>query len=59
MLGVANAIEAVTQRLQQLPERPRDLGQSSESAVDLRAHDSILRFQSAALEITNAIIACT
>ncbi|KAF8481976.1 cytoskeleton assembly control protein [Russula ochroleuca] len=50
MLGAAKAIEAATQRLQQLMARPRDTGRSS--AVDLQVHDSIL---SAALAITNAI----
>ncbi len=50
MLGAAKAIEAATQRLQQLMARPRDTGRSS--AVDLQVHDSIL---SAAMAITNAI----
>lgn len=50
MLGAAKAIEAATQRLQQLMVRPRDSGRSS--AVDLQVHDSIL---SAAMAITNAI----
>ncbi|KAI0296230.1 cytoskeleton assembly control protein [Russula brevipes] len=50
MLGAAKAIEAATQRLQQLMVRPRDSGRSS--AVDLQVHDSIL---AAALAITNAI----
>jgi hypothetical protein len=51
MLSAAKAIEAATRRLQQPLERPRE-GRSSESAVDLQVHDSILRFLSAALEIT-------
>jgi len=50
MLGVARAIEAATQRLQQLMSRPRDTGRSS--ALDLQVHDSIL---STALAITSAI----
>ncbi|KAI0001648.1 cytoskeleton assembly control protein [Russula vinacea] len=50
MLGAAKAIEAATQRLQQLMARPRDSGRSS--VVDLQVHDSIL---SAALAITSAI----
>lgn len=50
MLGAAKAIEAATQRLQELIARPRDL--SRFSAVDLQVHDSIL---AAALSITNAI----
>ncbi|KAG8679568.1 sla2 Src-like adaptor 2, partial [Ceratobasidium sp. 395] len=50
MLGAARAIEAATQRLQQLINRPRDA--SRFSAVDLQVHDSIL---AAALAITNAI----
>jgi huntingtin-interacting protein 1-related protein len=50
MLGVAKAIEAATQRLQQLMLRPRDTGRSS--ALDLQVHDSIL---STALAITSAI----
>ena len=50
MLGAAKAIEAATQRLQQLMTRPRDSGRSS--AVDLNVHDSIL---AAALAITTAI----
>ena len=48
MLGAAKAIEAATQRLQQLIARPHDRF----SAVDLQVHDSIL---AAALAITNAI----
>ncbi|TDL28274.1 ANTH-domain-containing protein [Rickenella mellea] len=50
MLGAARAIEAATQRLQQLMARPRD--SSRFSAVDLQVHDSIL---AAALAITSAI----
>ncbi|TFK56684.1 cytoskeleton assembly control protein [Heliocybe sulcata] len=50
MLGAAKAIEAATQRLQELMARPRDTGRFS--AVDLNVHDSIL---AAALAITNAI----
>ncbi|KAI0328524.1 cytoskeleton assembly control protein [Cubamyces sp. BRFM 1775] len=50
MLGAAQAIEAATERLQQLIARPRD--SSRFSAVDLQVHDSILQ---AALAITNAI----
>jgi hypothetical protein len=50
MLGAAMAIEAATQRLQQLMARPRDSGRSS--VVDLQVHDSIL---AAALAITSAI----
>ncbi|KAG8761978.1 sla2 Src-like adaptor 2 [Ceratobasidium sp. 423] len=50
MLGAARAIEAATQRLQQLIDRPRD--SSRFSAVDLQVHDSIL---AAAMAITNAI----
>ncbi|CAE6459394.1 unnamed protein product [Rhizoctonia solani] len=50
MLGAARAIEAATQRLQQLIDRPRDA--SRFSAVDLQVHDSIL---AAAMAITNAI----
>lgn len=50
MLGAAKAIEAATERLQQLISRPRDSGRFS--AVDLQVHDSIL---AAALGITNAI----
>jgi huntingtin-interacting protein 1-related protein len=51
MLGAAKAIEAATQHLQQLLERPHE-GRSSESLVGLQVHDSILQFLSAALEIT-------
>lgn len=50
MLSAAQAIEAATQRLQELMARPRD--SSRFSAVDLQVHDSIL---AAALQITNAI----
>jgi huntingtin-interacting protein 1-related protein len=50
MLGAAKAIEAATQRLQQLMARPHD--STRFSAVDLQVHDSILN---AALAITNAI----
>ncbi|KAI9444834.1 cytoskeleton assembly control protein [Lactarius indigo] len=50
MLGAAKAIEAATQRLQQLIARPHDSARFS--AVDLQVHDSIL---AAALAITNAI----
>jgi huntingtin-interacting protein 1-related protein len=50
MLSAAKAIEAATERLQQLMARPRD--SSRFSAVDLQVHDSIL---AAALAITNAI----
>jgi hypothetical protein len=50
MLSAAQAIEAATQRLQQLMARPRD--SSRFSAVDLQVHDSIL---AAAMAITNAI----
>lgn len=50
MLGAAKAIEAATERLQQLIARPRDAGRFS--AVDLQVHDSIL---STALAITTAI----
>ncbi|KAH9937310.1 cytoskeleton assembly control protein [Fomitopsis serialis] len=50
MLGAAKAIEAATERLQELMARPRDSGRFS--AVDLQVHDSIL---AAALAITNAI----
>lgn len=50
MLGAAKAIEAATQRLQQLINRPRD--SSRFSAVDLQVHDSIL---ASAMAITNAI----
>jgi hypothetical protein len=50
MQGAAKAIEAATQRLQELMHRPRDT--SRFNAVDLQVHDSIL---SAALAITGAI----
>ncbi|KAF9245761.1 ANTH domain-containing protein [Melanogaster broomeanus] len=50
MLNAAQAIEAATQRLQQLMSRPRDSARFS--AVDLQVHDSIL---SAAMAITSAI----
>lgn len=50
MNSAAQAIEAATQRLQELMARPRDT--SRFSAVDLQVHDSIL---SAAMAITNAI----
>ncbi|KIL00973.1 hypothetical protein PAXRUDRAFT_820978 [Paxillus rubicundulus Ve08.2h10] len=50
MLNAAQAIEAATQRLQELMSRPRDSARFS--AVDLQVHDSIL---SAAMAITNAI----
>ncbi|KAF7981125.1 hypothetical protein HWV62_34857 [Athelia sp. TMB] len=50
MLSAAQAIEAATQRLQELMARPRD--SSRFSAVDIQVHDSIL---SAAMAITNAI----
>ncbi|THH33127.1 hypothetical protein EUX98_g1072 [Antrodiella citrinella] len=50
MMGAAKAIEAATQRLQQLISRPRDANRFS--AVDIQVHDSIL---AAALAITNAI----
>ncbi|KAH8099269.1 cytoskeleton assembly control protein [Cristinia sonorae] len=50
MLGAAKAIEAATERLQQLMSRPRDANRFS--AVDLQVHDSIL---AAAMAITNAI----
>jgi hypothetical protein len=50
MLGAAKAIEAATQRLQQLMARPHDSARFS--AVDLQVHDSIL---AAALAITSAI----
>ena len=50
MVGAARAIEAATQRLQQLMARPHD--STRFSAVDLQVHDSIL---AAALAITNAI----
>lgn len=48
MLSAAKAIEAATDRLQQLMSRPRDRF----SAMDLQVHDSILQ---AAMAITNAI----
>ncbi|KIM47780.1 hypothetical protein M413DRAFT_439451 [Hebeloma cylindrosporum] len=50
MNSAAQAIEAATERLQQLMSRPRD--SSRYSAVDLEVHDSIL---SAAMAITSAI----
>ncbi len=50
MLGAARAIEAATQRLQELMSRPKD--SSRFSAVDLQVHDAIL---AAAMAITNAI----
>jgi hypothetical protein len=50
MLSAAQAIEAATQRLQNLMERPRD--SSRFSAVDLQVHDSIF---AAVMAITNAI----
>lgn len=50
MLGAARAIEAATQRLQDLMSRPKDA--SRFSAVDLQVHDAIL---AAAMAITNAI----
>ncbi|KZT02470.1 cytoskeleton assembly control protein [Laetiporus sulphureus 93-53] len=50
MLGAAKAIEAATERLQQLMSRPRD--STRFSAVDLQVHDSIL---AAAMAITSAI----
>ncbi|KDQ63306.1 hypothetical protein JAAARDRAFT_53531 [Jaapia argillacea MUCL 33604] len=50
MLGAAKAIEAATQRLQELMARPRDTNRFS--AVDLKVHDSIL---AAAMAITSAI----
>lgn len=50
MLSAARAIEAATERLQQLMSRPKDT--SRYSAIDLQVHDSIL---SAAMAITNAI----
>ena len=50
MLSAAQAIEAATQRLQELMARPRD--SSRFSAVDLQVHDSIL---AAAMAITQAI----
>lgn len=50
MLGAARAIEAATQRLQDLMSRPRD--SSRFSALDVQVHDAIL---AAAMAITNAI----
>lgn len=50
MESAARAIEAATERLQQLMSRPRD--SSRYSAIDLQVHDSIL---SAAMAITSAI----
>lgn len=50
MLSAARAIEAATQRLQELIARPKD--NSRYSAVDVQVHDSIL---AAALAITGAI----
>ncbi|PPQ64485.1 hypothetical protein CVT26_002024, partial [Gymnopilus dilepis] len=50
MESAARAIEAATERLQQLMERPRD--SSRYNAIDLQVHDSIL---AAAMAITNAI----
>lgn len=50
MLSAARAIEAATQRLQELIAKPRDT--SKYSAVEVQVHDSIL---AAALAITNAI----
>ncbi|KAF8973647.1 ANTH domain-containing protein [Flammula alnicola] len=50
MESAARAIEAATERLQQLMSRPRD--SSRYSAVDLQVHDSIL---AAAMAITSAI----
>ncbi|KAJ2914288.1 hypothetical protein MD484_g6133, partial [Candolleomyces efflorescens] len=50
MQSAARAIEAATERLQQLMARPKD--SSRYSAVDLQVHDSILQ---ASLAITNAI----
>lgn len=50
MLGAAKAIEAATQRIQELMTRPRE--PSRYSALDIQVHDSIL---SAALAITQAI----
>ncbi|PPQ67169.1 hypothetical protein CVT25_005770, partial [Psilocybe cyanescens] len=50
MSSAARAIEAATERLQELMSRPRD--SSRYSAIDLQVHDSIL---SAAMAITNAI----
>ncbi|PPR00025.1 hypothetical protein CVT24_009034, partial [Panaeolus cyanescens] len=50
MQSAARAIEAATQRLQQLMSRPKDT--SRHNAVDIQVHDSIL---SAAMAITSAI----
>ncbi|KAH9486531.1 Endocytosis protein end4 [Psilocybe cubensis] len=50
MSSAARAIEAATERLQELMSRPRD--STRYSAIDLQVHDSIL---SAAMAITNAI----
>lgn len=50
MLSAAKAIEAATDRLQQLMSRPKD--SSRFSAMDLQVHDSILQ---AAMAITSAI----
>lgn len=50
MNSAAMAIEAATQRLQELMARPRDTNRFS--AVDIQVHDSIL---AAAMAITNAI----
>ncbi|KAE9400571.1 ANTH-domain-containing protein [Gymnopus androsaceus JB14] len=50
MSSAALAIEAATQRLQELMARPRDTNRFS--AVDIQVHDSIL---AAAMAITNAI----
>jgi hypothetical protein len=49
MANAAQAIEAATQRIQELMARPKD---SRYGAVDLQVHDSIL---ASALAITNAI----
>ncbi|KAG8819449.1 sla2 Src-like adaptor 2, partial [Serendipita sp. 399] len=50
MLNAAKAIEAATQRLQELMSKPKDT--SRYSAVEVQVHDSIL---AAALAITSAI----
>ncbi|KAF9056600.1 ANTH domain-containing protein [Panaeolus papilionaceus] len=50
MQSAARAIEAATQRLQQLMSRPKDT--SRYNAVDIQVHDSIL---AAAMAITSAI----
>lgn len=50
MLSAAQAIQAATDRLQQLMSRPKD--SSRFSAMDLQVHDSILQ---AAMAITSAI----